>query len=303
MKALYYSAPFFKWFPFPAMIFAFSVLAPDLKSAQAQTTGSQVSTADAPSSLWKKIRPKIKASLFTEVMTPAIDSSSATVPDPSGAPFDPVNAFNLFQTAYAFSPRMSAFYLQRLPLNLNSLDAPQRSDLDLTFTDPRFGIRLTIPKDKGNWSRTLDLYTQPGLSEGSQRNGRQFDVGAQGNISYSTTNGKWTFGSLGEYRRNFFRSSATGIADFQGFVAPYINYNITEKLSTQSWGSFAYRHERGTDLNNVQWSGQGLPYVQNGLGYQATEKIWVAGLVNNFIGTAPTLQNTWFSLWISTTLL
>lgn len=269
--------------------------------AHATQTQKVETTVPSSPSLWSQIRPKTRVFQFTEVSSPALSGKMAATPTPEGAPSDPINAFTILQADYLIAEDTRLLYFQRLPLNFNSLPG-QATGMDLTFSDPRFGLRKTNVIKTPGFVSTIDLYTQPGFSKGSANIERRADVGVQANIKYLVKD--WTFANLMDARKTFFGPNGKG-NDLSGFFAPNISYSLSSKFSTQTWAVLPWRHKHNTTLGlaNFSWNSPGEPFLQNGIGYSATDKIWLGVLVNNFIFTAPRLNNTWTSLWISTTLL
>lgn len=273
-----------------------------LKTTPDSNSNSKLEASAPKQTTWQKIRKRTRASIFSEIMTPSFETQtpSAATPLKDGKPNDPINAFTIFQADYEFLSNTRFLYFQRMPYNFNKI--PGAEGNDLTFSDPRFALRLTNFIPSKSIISTVDFYTQPGFSKGSANIERKGDLGIQTNIKYK--NSGWTVGNILDVRHSFFLKNGKG-NDWTGFAAPYITKDLNSKWSTQTWFSFPWKHARNTDIRmkNMLWNSPGSPYIQNGLGYSATDSLWVGALVNNFILVKPTLQNTWASLWISVTLL
>jgi hypothetical protein len=263
-----------------------------VESAKANTSTGQKSKIQR---IWDKTRIRH----FSEFMTPPIEFKGQSVLGPDGAPVDPMNIFSIFWMDYEFAKDFRVLYFQRVPFNL--VETPAGPGPDATISDPRFALRITnfLPEVVRS---QVDIYAQPGWSRGSAHIGRLVEPGFQLNFSWTPKHGKFTVGFLGDWRFSVFKRTELGQRNMYGFAAPWFSYNITSKLSTQSWFNFPYRHDDGKPWLDLRWGYPGEAYMQNGLGYQISEMFWGALLINNYMLSTPRARNTWFSLWLSTAL-
>ena len=286
--------------PLAALVLLVLSMASAASLAQAQTNSTQATEQTAATARPLLSLDRVRAKLFTEVMSPALESSAAVTPDPQGNAVDPVNAFNIIWADYEFADGLRALWFQRLPLNLSAPDSSQ--SWDLTFSDPRVGLRLTDRIKLKGLTSTIDFYAHPGLSEGSRLRGRALELGLQASLSYAIPRSRFTIGAISDFRRSLYDRPGEG-ASFSGAFVPWTSYSLTERLSTQHWLTLPYRQARGARFADFDWNSPGQPYLQNGIGIALTSRLWTSLLVNNYLLTAPTARNTWLSLWVSTTLL
>jgi hypothetical protein len=83
---------------------------------------------------------------------------------------------------------------------------------------------------------------------------------------------------------------------------PWASYDINPTFSTQHYCIVNFEHQRGKALHRFDWD-YPMPYIQNGLGINVSKVVWTSIFLNNYVNTAPTLKNTWASVWLSLTLL
>ncbi len=255
-------------------------------------------------STWSLIRRKTRVRTFSEWMSPAVDGPENSVPSADGStPLDPTNIFHILWTDYEFKKNFRLLYFQRLQSNLTeNSNAPSGT----AWSDPRFALRMTDFFASKQWTTTLDLYYHAPTSDSSRTINRTGEVGAQWAGLYSIPRNRWSVGFLSEIRRSFFSTSGSGGSTWSGFVAPRAQYEINSKLTTQHWLVAPYRQVRaaGSEIDGAwRWGYPYKPFLQNGLGWTATEQIWLGLLVNNYVGERPTLSNTWASAWLSLTVL
>lgn len=260
-----------------------------------------IAQSTAHASSFTDIRDRFRIRTFTEIMGPAFKGNPASVPDPKGDQLDPINAFNIITVDYLIKGNMRLLYLQRIPwmMSTNTLSTGH----DLSFWDPRLGLRLVNPFKVEGLSQTLDFYTQIPTSERTSLRAGMGDIGIQTSTSYLLSP-KWTIGIITDTRGMFYTEKANGRGSrFSFFAGPWISYNLTPKLSTQHWVWMAGYIGRGDD-KSLNWDYPGNPFTQNGLGYSLTDRIWVALFINNYLrGPSIRLESTWTSLWISMSIL
>jgi hypothetical protein len=249
-------------------------------------------------STWEQIVSKIRMRTFSEVMSPSF-SDSSSVPTSDGKQLDPVNMFNIAWVDYEFAKDWRALYFQRFVFNFTANEANPQG-FGGVFLDPRFGIRRTNAIPIQGFNSTWDLYVQPGVSPGSLAAGRILDVGLQMSNSYTIPKTKLTLGLLSDIRGSAYREGGSG-NDFAFTAAPWVSYEILPWLSTQHWFFSPIRHAKGAD--QISWNYPGAAMMQNGLGFQLGSRVWTAVMVNNYLTEVPTLNNTWFSLWMTVTIL
>ncbi len=258
------------------------------------------STAESESSAWNFIQKKFRMRTFSEFMTPALAGKSTSVPAADGSVFAPTNAFNIAWVDYEIAPNTKLVYWQRFNVNFASQVAGQ--GVHAIARNPRFAFRRLNVFNSDSVTTTYDLYVQPGVAPEatSASANRSFEFGVRTNTSYAFPSSKWTIGLISETTGSLSSRGGAG-ADFYGWFMPWASYDFTKVFSTQHYVTLNYMHDRGTSWSQLQLDG--MPYIQNGIGVNITEKIWAAAFLNNYLTTAPTLENSWASLWVSTSFL
>jgi hypothetical protein len=209
--------------------------------------------------------------------------------------------FSIVQADYEFMKDSRLLLFQRMTSNLGA--AAGLPGGKFRFLDPRVGWRQTnVISNPDFLGSTIDFYAQLPLSSQSQQQQRALDLGVQGNFSYLVPKSKLTLGVVTDVRGSFYQA-ALGNNNFQGFFAPWASYELSRKFSTQHWFNLPWRHKQEDAWDSIGWAFPGRPYIQNGIGLSANKFLWFSLMINNYVDTAPTLQNTWASLWVSVTAL
>jgi len=269
-----------------------------IASAQADSVNPAVAVPSEESA-FELIQKKLRIRTFSELMSPAFQNSQPSVPDSNGSQLLPTNLYNIALMDYEVAPNYRVVYWQRVMVYLAPDNAVHGGEIVLR--NPRFAIRRTHVFDVANLDTTYDLYIQPGLAPESISAGRSLEVGFRTNTSYVFPASKWSIGVISEFTTAFSDHGGSG-SDVYGWFMPWASYDISKTFSTQHYFSFNYQHMRGDRWNQFEMD-YPLPYVQNGIGVNVTKNIWASVLLNNYVFTLPTLQNTWASLWLSMTIL
>lgn len=265
---------------------------------------SPATSAGTTTSDWTQIRKKIRVRTFSEWMSPAFEGAENSVPSADGqTTLDPTNIFNILWTDYEFKKNFRFLYFQRFQSNLTgNASAPSGT----AWSDPRFALRITDFFPSRQWTTTLDLYYHAPTSDASRSIGRSAEIGAQWAGLYLIPQSRWSVGFLTDVRKSFYNSPGNGGNYWSGFVAPRAQYEFNSKWSTQHWLVTPYRQIRadGSSLDaNWRWGYPFNPFVQNGVGWSASQNVWLGLFVNNYLGETPRLSNTWASAWLSLTVL
>lgn len=258
-----------------------------------------VSQVTEEPSFWQGVRKRIRARTFTEMMTPAIDSSKGQIPDNDGSPFAPMNAFNILWTDYEFADDLRIVYWQRVMVNI--VGTSTHGPMDFTPRNPRFALRKTKFFDNKNLSTTYDLYVQPGLASEATNAGRTFEFGFRTASSYSFPGSRFSIGMITEMTGVYSKFDMPG-ANFYGWFMPWMSYDLNKTFSTQHYVTLNYQHMRGDHWSKFQYD-YPMPYMQNGIGMSISKNVWASVFINNYITAPPTLKNTWASLWLSLEIL
>jgi hypothetical protein len=231
------------------------------------------------------LKGKIRIQNYSEFMSPALSGSS--IPGPRGERLAPALIDSRIWMDYKLTHKLRMFYWQRyfiFPFN------------DYSIYDPRIGLRLTDLIGIQGISTTYDIYILPGLSKLADAAGRYFEVGFRTNTAYRLPESRWDLGFVSELNASFYRSGMQGKSVW-GVLAPYVSYTLSQKFSTQHWFMFPVKYENET----LGWDVTGMPFVQNGIGWAASNEIWLGVFLNNYLATKPSLENSWVSVWLNLT--
>ncbi|MGE4234395.1 MAG: hypothetical protein AB7F43_13795 [Bacteriovoracia bacterium] len=253
-------------------------------------------------SFWKAVKKKSRFFTFSELMGPAFKANPASIPTNKGQQLDPINLYTTTQLDFEIAPKTRILWYQRIPYYISHNTLNEVNNVE--FFDPRFAYRKLDFIDYPGAKSTADFYFQPGSSHISADIGRLADIGFAINMKAPFAKTNWQVGWLSDFRLSFFK--ANGVSDghvVSGYLSPWAGYYITPRLQTQHWLVVPYLHNRNEPLNTWGWGYPGAPFVQNGLGYSVSPRVWVALLLNNYVNIAPKLENTWMSFWLSTSLL
>lgn len=260
------------------------------------------SLAETHVSSWTQLKKKFRVRSFHEWMTPSVQSQN--VPDHEGGDLTPSNLYGYFWIDYEITRNWRLLYWQRELLEFSG--GPTGSGMQLAFWDPRFGIRKTQVFDLAGLTTNYDFFIQPGITASSVEKGKYFDLGFRTNTNYAIPQSRWSIGLLtelfaGVYSSEKFNPNTT---NFSGFVSPWINYNLTDTISTQHWLLLPFQHRMGDPLFQLSWDmPTNMAVVQNGIGIDLSDSLWVSVLLNTYLNKPPTLQTSWLSLWVSMTYL
>jgi len=237
------------------------------------------------------IQNKWRIQDYSEIMTPAINGTN--IPTPQGGTLAPTLVEGRVWLDYAFTEKYRLFFWQRyfyFPFN------------DFSLYDPRIGFRWMQVFDIPGLTTTYDFYFLPGISQMAQDDNRILELGIRTNTTYSIPSSRWDLGIVTEVNAPFYQSGLNGgdqTKKLWGVLAPWTSYKISKYFSTQHWFMFPFKFQQGS----FSWDITGMPFVQNGIGWIASEAVWIGAFLNNYLFTAPTLQNTWMSIWLNLSII
>jgi hypothetical protein len=247
---------------------------------------------------WSLIRPKIRMRTFSEFMSPGLKDASTSVPEPDGTALMETNLFNIVWADYEIAPDTKVVYWQRFTVNFTPTSASQ--GLDAVARNPRFALRRVNVFKTPGLDTTYDIYIQPGIATEAKSSDRNMEFGSRTNTSYQFPKSRFSIGAVTELTFSIARNPVTTGANLYGWAMPWVNYELNKTFSTQHYATINLMHGRGTRGLQLDLP---KPYVQNGIGAGITKDIWMAAFINNYVTTAPSLKNTWASLWLAMNIL
>ena len=251
------------------------------------------------STFWNDLKTKVRARSFHEFMSPS--AASPSVPASDGADLSPSNLYGFFWLDYEVFKNWRILYHQRELLEFSG--APTSLGIGGRFFDPRFGIRRSQVFDIPGLVTNYDWFIQPGITADAASSGKQFETGIRTNTNYTVPKSRWSVGMISELVAGFYDRGGMG-SDFYGFFSPWVNYNLSATVSTQHWILIPFQHRSGDSWSQFSWDmPTNGPVIQNGIGVDVTDSIWISGLVNNYLNSEPTLKNTWLSIWVSVSFI
>ena len=266
-----------------------------------ETINSSLSHQD--SNTWSVLKKDLRVRTFTEVMSPPLLGSQTSVPLPNGQDYAPANMFHIAWMDYPIAKNLRVVYWQRMLMFLSSNSDPAfRKSFQFIPRDPRFALRWTDVFNIPQLSTTYDLYIQPGVTHNVLSTGDRYDIGFRTNTAYSIPKSRWSIGLVQEFNFGGLDPKGTGPRTCCWFM-PWASYDINPKFSTQHVMYYGIKNSRKNKLHHYEWDDAGMPYIQNGVGLNVSQTVQLAAFVNNYLGTKPTLKNTWTSLWVSINLL
>lgn len=233
------------------------------------------------------LKERLRIQNYSEIMTPSL--GGPLIPGPDGEGLAPASVDGRVWVDYALTQKFRLLYWQRyfiFPFN------------DYSIYDPRIGVRLLEIFDIPGLSTTYDFYFLPGISAMAQQANRVLEVGVRTNNTYLIPHSSWTLGMVTEMNADFYDGFNSG-KSLWGVLAPWTSYKLSNHFSTQHWFVFPAKYEKGS----LVWDATGMPFVQNGIGWNASESVWIGAFLNNYLFTSPTFQNTWASIWLNFTFI
>lgn len=229
------------------------------------------------------IQEQLHAGNFNEWMTPSL--RSANIPNANGSPLAPTNIDGRVWLDCGLTPKYRVLFWQRYFIFPTGEISPY---------DPRIGFRIVNAFDIPHLSTVYDFYILPGITRMAHDVNRIFEFGVRANTTYSIPKSRWDTGLLFEMNATLY-GEASQRKQVWGFFAPWTSYKISSRFSTQHWFTFPVKYQQGS----LAWDITGMPFVQNGIGFSASKSVWIGMFLNNYLLAAPTLQNTWTSLWLN----
>jgi hypothetical protein len=274
-----------------SFIFIFILISTNQISQAA--THSLISIDSLPSEIKSKVRMKS----FTEWMSPSFSDNGTYIPTPDGQSLAPSNSFSIVWADYTLSRHLKILFWQRYKVLFGSKDS---AFLSTRFRNPRLAIRWIDLVPYPNFSTTYDFYIQPGFAQEAETLGREFEFGFRTVTQYSIPATRWRLGATTEFTISTTPSSMIKGQNYYGWVTTAIQYDLSPQLAAQSFITVNFKQNRGTPWLNAIYDTP-LPYIQNGIGYQLSSNLSASLLINNYLNQAPTLKNTWASLWLTFT--
>jgi hypothetical protein len=224
---------------------------------------------------------------YSEWMSPALGGPSVPTVDGESLVSDFVDGRVWMD--YALTPKYRILYWQRYFAF---------SFKEYSLYDPRIGFRWMQVFDVPGLTTTYDFYFLPGVSKLAEDSNRFLELGIRTNTSYEIPRSRWTVGVVTETNLSFYKQSQQA-KNLWGVLAGMASYRLSSKLSTQHWFMFPIKYQQ----DSFAWDATRNPFVQNGLGWSATEAVWIGVFLNTYLLAAPTLQNTWASVWLNLAML
>lgn len=241
------------------------------------------------------IQDRLRVRTFSEIMSPAFQGNPTSVPDEDGSTILPTNAFNIAWMDYEVAKDWRVVYWQRF--NVNFASTSQGNGLHTVARNPRFALRRTNLFSNPNISSTYDIYIQPGLAPEATTAGRTVEGGFRTNTSYTFPKSRWSMGAITE-----FTLSKDTAASYYGWIMSWASYDLNPTFSTQHYITVNFLNQKSKAAHHLDWDAP-MPFMQNGIGVNVSKSIWTSFFINNYLMTAPTLKNTWASMWVAFTFL
>ena len=285
------------------VILASAMMIQNIGSASANEGEPLNQSFTSTSKTWSLLKENLRISTFTEVMSPSLSGTPTSVPLPYGGEYVPSNIFQIIWADYPIAKNLRVLYWQRMLLFLSANSDPAfQSNIQFVPREPRFALRWIDGLNIPNLSTTFDFYFQPGVTNNVVSSGNRYDFGFRTNTAYSFPKSKWSIGLVQEYNIGALDPKGQG-ARAWGWFMPWASYEINPKFSTQHVMYYGIRNERNNKIHQYHWDDAGMPYIQNGVGYNVSKSVQVAAFVNNYLAVRPSLKNTWTSLWLSMNIL
>ncbi|MFZ9595683.1 MAG: hypothetical protein ACO3A2_06345 [Bdellovibrionia bacterium] len=257
--------------------------------------GSASSSSLSSSSNWELIQQKIRIRSFSEIMSPGLSSQSGLIPNHQGGNYAPTNWFTILWTDYEIAKNIRLLYWQRAIFMLGS--DQNFEQWKLYPRDPRFALRLTQVLNIPNLNTTFDFYIQPGVTQNKLSLGNHYELGFRTSSNYTPSGSRFTFGLIQEFTTAYLDPEGLGPRAY-GWLMPMLSYTFNPFVSWQTTSVFNLTNSRKKGVFDWNWDDP-KPYMQNGVNLNFTPSTSITLLMNHYLGTRPTLNNTWLSLWIS----
>jgi len=239
----------------------------------------------------------VRFTYYGELMSPALVGTRSAVPRGDGSALTPFNLYGWFSVDVEAFSGVRLLYFQRFLVDLAD---ERRGALTASpsLLDPRVGIRLLNLGSLEGLRHTLDAFLQLPVTEPSREQGRRLDAGVRSNASYAPSHGRWSLGLITDAFGSSYREAGEGPL-VTASLSPWGSITLTPTLSTQHWVLLPFQYGRRDGGLGFSWDYPAMgPYIQNGLGWEVNEHVWVALFVNNHLSALPTFQNTWVSGWL-----
>ena len=284
-------------------LFASAMLIQTVGNASADVGESLTQSMTTQKSTWSLIKENLRVRTFTEVMSPPLSGSRTSVPLPNGQDYLPSNMFHIVWMDYPIAKNLRVLYWQRMLMFLSANASPNfQSQFQFVPREPRFALRWVDGFNVPHLNTTYDLYVQPGVTKNFVASGNHYDIGFRTSTAYSIPKSKWSVGLVQEYTVGGFDPKGKGPRAW-GWFMPWASYEINQKFSTQHVMYYGIRNDRKNKVFQYEWDDAGMPYIQNGVGFNVSKSVQLTALVNNYLAVRPSLKNTWTSLWLSMNIL
>ena len=235
-------------------------------------------------------------------MTPSITGGTGSIPWEDGKALLPTNLLNIVWADYEIAKDIRVGYWQRM--NVNLISSPRGNGVHTVMRNPRFAIRKLNVYNVVGLNTIYDFYVQPGFAPESRPDamGRSLEFGFRTSHAYPIPASRFNVGLVTEVTKAF-SFNGDPVANVYGWAMPWTSYDLSKTFSTQHIMSVSFQQ-----LSKDPWYRVVHDYpmplaIQNGIGINLSENISTSLLVNNYLNTAPTLKNTWASLWLMMTIL
>jgi hypothetical protein len=265
----------------------------------------QESVTTQEESLWTKVRKNLKSKTYTEFMSPGFGSDGYT-PKQVGGKNDifPAHAWNISWLDYGIGKNTRILYWQRTYVFFAPTKSSPNDQVSFVLRNPRFCLRQLNVFDVPNLSTAYEVYVQPGWAQEGTTLGRNLEFGVRTQHAYAIPGSRWTLGALSETQYSIYFKGGNpkpGSANLYGWIQPSATYGLSKMFSTQHYVTVYFKHARET--SGLQLGEPLHPYIQNGIGANFDNSVWVSAFINNYVTTLPTISNTWASLWVTLNLL
>ncbi|MEN9799346.1 MAG: hypothetical protein RL653_3042 [Pseudomonadota bacterium] len=234
-----------------------------------------------------------RVTYYGELMSPALGATRSAVPGANGSAVAPFNLYGWLALDLDVFRGFRLLYFQRFLVDL----ADERSGaaaVSPSLLDPRLGLRRVDTGPVEGLRHTLDAFVQLPATERSRQAGLLVDAGFRSNASFAPSHGRWSAGLITDAFASLYAAGGSGPL-VTAALTPWASITLTPTLSTQHWVMVPF--QAGREGLSWDYPVKG-PYIQNGVGWEFNEHIWLALFVNNHLSALPTLQNTWLSGWL-----
>ncbi len=263
-----------------------------LVGTPSEATGSVEDTPVTPAQSAPSAQ-QFRVTYYGELMSPAPAGTRPAVPGANGSGVAPFNLYGWLALDLDVFRGFRLLYFQRFLVDLAD-ERSRAAAVSPSLLDPRLGLRRVDIGPVEGLRHTLDLFAQLPATERSRQAGLLVDAGFRSNASFAPGHGRWSAGLITDAFASLYAAGGSG-PGVTAALTPWASITLTPTLSTQHWVTVPFQG----GPNGLSWDYPVKgPYIQNGLGWEFNEYVWLALFVNNHLSALPTLQNTWVSGWL-----